>query len=87
MRISRMEALYDKASFLVNDLELALERFLSADETFRTLSEYLDDGWREDYEADERVELPSGLKRGVLSQDGLYDLLEKEKELKEKLGL
>ena len=32
--------------------------------------------WREDYEADERGELPPELKRGVLSQDALYDLLE-----------
>jgi len=32
--------------------------------------------WKADYEADERDELPNHLKRGVLSQDGLYDLLE-----------
>ena len=31
--------------------------------------------WLSDYEADERGELPAGLKRGVLSQDGVYDLL------------
>ena len=30
-----------------------------------------------DYEADERGELPPDLKRGVLSQDALYDLLER----------
>ena len=34
--------------------------------------------WREDYEADERGELPPDLKRGVLSQDALYDLLEEK---------
>ena len=34
------------------------------------------DQWREDYEADERGELPPDLKRGVLSQDALYDLLD-----------
>ena len=33
----------------------------------------------EDYEADERGELPPDLKRGVLSQDALYDLLEERK--------
>ena len=31
--------------------------------------------WLEDYAADERGELPAELKRGVLSQDGLYELL------------
>ena len=31
--------------------------------------------WREDYEADERGEIPPDLTRGVLSQDALFDLL------------
>ena len=31
--------------------------------------------WLADYECDERGELPEGLKRGILSQDGLYNLL------------
>ncbi len=37
---------------------------------------YTSSAWREDYEADERGEFPPDLKRGVLSQDTLYDLLE-----------
>ena len=36
---------------------------------------YTSGEWREDYEADERGELPPDLKRGVLAQDALYDLL------------
>ena len=40
------------------------------------LEEYYTSGeWRSDYEADEAGLLPSDLKRGVLSQDGVYDLL------------
>ena len=46
-------------------------------EKLRILEAYYTSGaWREDYEADERGELPSDLKRGILSQDALYDLLE-----------
>ena len=46
-------------------------------EKLRLLEAYYTSGqWREDYEADENGELPPDLKRGVLSQDGLYDLLE-----------
>ena len=46
-------------------------------EKLRLLDAYYTSGeWREDYEADERGELPPDLKRGVLSQDALYDLLE-----------
>ena len=42
----------------------------------RILEDYYENGlWRLDYEADERGLLPRGLKRGVLSEDGLYNVL------------
>lgn len=45
-------------------------------EKLRLLDGYYTSGqWQEDYEADERGELPPDLKRGVLSQDALYELL------------
>ena len=44
----------------------------------RLLEDYYTSGeWRADYEADEAGLLPKDLKRGVLSQDGVYDLLER----------
>ena len=40
------------------------------------LDEYYTSGmWQEDYEADEAGAFPADLKRGVLSQDALYDFL------------
>ena len=61
-RIEYMESLYDLA--------------LRTGQVPRELRDYYENGqWRRDYEADERGELPSNLKRGVLSQDGLWDLL------------
>ena len=40
------------------------------------LEEYYTSGeWRADYEADEAGLFPADLKRGVLSQDGVFDLL------------
>ena len=45
-------------------------------EKLRLLEAYYTSGeWLEDYEADERGEFPPDLKRGVLSQDALYNLL------------
>ena len=42
----------------------------------RLLDEYYTSGmWQEDYEADEAGAFPADLKRGVLSQDALYDFL------------
>ena len=41
------------------------------------LVSYYESGqWLRDYELDEQGRLPPDLKRGVLSQDGLFDLLE-----------
>lgn len=37
---------------------------------------YRSDRWKRDFAADEAGLLPADLKRGVLSEDGLYNLLE-----------
>lgn len=39
------------------------------------ISYYESKTWRTDYEADEKGRLPANLKRGVLSEDGIYNLL------------
>ena len=40
------------------------------------LNQYLESGqWLRDFELDEKDELPKNLKRGILSEDGLYNLL------------
>ena len=68
-RIAAMEASFDRAQAAMN------ENRLDAPE-FPMLAEYLDGGaWRADYEADEQGRIPQGMKRGVLSQDGLYNLI------------
>ena len=43
---------------------------------------YTSPEWQEDYAADEAGLLPEGLKRGVLSQDGINDLLDRFRDLK-----
>ena len=59
-RIRKMEKIYDRVR-----------------KDIATLREYEESGlWLQDYEADERGELPRDLKRGVLSQDGLDELFE-----------
>lgn len=53
-----------------------IERIKKMEHYYDALKEYYESGlWLSDYEADERGELPADLKRGVLSQDGLYNLL------------
>ena len=67
-RVKKYERLYDEAITQPDADNIA------------ALSTYYSSGeWLEDYEADERGEFPPDLKRGVLSQDGLYNLLEEQK--------
>ena len=44
----------------------------------KVLIQYYEGGqWLSDYEMDEKGVLPQNLKRGVLSQDALYDFIER----------
>ncbi len=58
-------------------LEDAVEEYRNLKPELDVLKEYMDSGqWKADFEADEAGEIPTEVKRGVLSEDGLYDLLE-----------
>ena len=75
-RVSRMEALFDMLSDAVGDAAGRAETDGQLRKAARTLSRYQAGGqWIRDYEMDGCGMLPDSLKRGVLSQDGLYDLL------------
>ena len=82
-RITRMEALFDKSEEVVKRLEATLEDFAELQPDIAELEAYYNSDWRADFEADEAGELPKDLKRGVLSEDGLWDLLEDYRWLKE----
>ena len=72
-RVRRMETYMDTVQAAVANGAADAPEIL---ELRRVLTEYMDGGqWMKDYEADERGELPADLKRGVLSEDALYDLL------------
>ena len=74
-RIEEMERLYDEASKAVANFSDAFEKYLEAQDEIARLAAYYESFWRGDFEADERGELPRDLKRGVLSEDAIYDLL------------
>ena len=59
----------------ITAMEVAFDR--RTPEDLSVLAAYMDSGeWRSDYEADEAGLIPKCMKRGVLSQDGLYNLLQ-----------
>lgn len=70
-RVMHMEKCMERV-----EAALACGSLHSAQRQLAALRTYMDSGqWLRDYEADARGEFPKGMKRGVLSEDGLYDLL------------
>lgn len=85
-RISYFEEKYDRISSAVSAVRSAIEQYRELADDIRELEDYYTSRtWQDDLEADERGELPSDLKRGVLSQDGVYDLLDDERQLREEI--
>ena len=84
-RITKMEALFDKSEEVIKRLETALEDFAKIESDIAKLEAYYDKDWRKDFEADEAGKLPKDLKRGVLSEDGIYDLLSDYQCLKDQI--
>lgn len=72
-RIRRMEKIFNELSAAPLD---AIHTIPSLKRKLRVITRYYEGGtWLKDYERDERGELPANLKRGVLSEDGVYNLL------------
>ena len=86
-RIEYMENILDGAASAVAELRTALERYVGLTDRLEELSEYYgSELWMADFEADEAGLLPEDLKRGVLSEDAVYTLLEENRELLEELS-
>lgn len=76
-RIKDMEARFDKVKAALDEVKKAEEKLGGFNEDIEILRDYYESGkWQKDFEADEQGEIPKDLKRGVLSEDGLGDLLD-----------
>ena len=81
-RIKTMEQHLDRASQAVMRLSAALEDYSEAQEALHKLEAYYgSDDWKQDFAADEQGRLPRDLRRGVLSEDGIWNLLEDNRTL------
>ena len=75
-RIEKMERYLDESAEAVRALSEALEHYEAIRTSLKKLSDYYGSTlWMKDYEADEAGKLPKDLKRGVLAEDTVYDLL------------
>ena len=85
-RIRKMERHLNRASAALKRLSSALDKYDEAKEDIAVLSAYYaSNDWKQDFADDEAGRLPKNLKRGVLSEDGIWNLLEEHRELQERM--
>lgn len=81
-RIREMELRMERVAKTVEKLMTALSHFKALDDDLEVLDQYYgSDEWKQDLAADEAGRLPRDLKRGVLSEDGLWNLLSEVREM------
>ena len=77
-----MEEILDEATVLLDELDGKLQEYERFMPKIKKLEEYYTSKlWKDDLALDEAGKLPKDLKRGVLSQDGIYNILEKSQDV------
>ena len=86
-RIRQMESHLDTALAAIEELATALDHFEAAQWSIATLDEYYgSDYWQQDFDTDREGRLPDDLKRGVLSEDGIWNMLADTRHLRERMN-
>ena len=81
-----MERHFVRAASALKRLSSALDKYEEAKADIAALASYYgSDDWKQDFADDEAGRLPKDLKRGVLSEDGIWNLLEEYRELQNRI--
>ena len=84
--INKMESILQHAIKTLDTLETSISDLQHMQADIQKMADYYGSKqWRKDLEADEQGLYPEDLRRGVLSEDGIYNLLERNKEVMEML--
>ena len=87
-RIERMEQNLERAKHALKVLSDAFDEYETVQESLHELDYYYgSDTWKQDFSDDEQGRLPNTLKRGVLSEDAIWNILEDYRALKERLDM
>ena len=85
-RISKMEKCYEESYEAIKKMLMALDEYEKIQKSYAQLADYYGSTlWMKDYEDDEAGKLPKDLKRGVLSEDLVYDLIQDNHEITTRL--
>lgn len=81
-RITLMESYLDEAKITLKAYSESMKAYQEIQAKLRELAGYYSgEDWRKDFADDEAGRLPKDLKRGVLSEDSVYDVLSENTEL------
>ncbi len=85
--IYEMENILEKAVQKMDALEKNIAEYEDFQSEIKKLEAYYTSPqWKADYAMDEAGTFPEQLKRGVLSEDGIWNMLERNKELLSLIG-
>lgn len=86
--IREMESILDEATQKMDALEKKIAEYEDFQSEIKKLEAYYtSQQWKDDHAMDEEGRFPKELKRGVLSEDGIWNLLERNKELTRRIGI
>ena len=84
--VYQMELILERARGMLDLLDEKIAEFKEFQPEIQKLEEYYaSPQWKKDFAMDEAGVFPAELKRGVLSEDGIYNILERNKEMLEML--
>ena len=87
-RIKQMELRLERSAAAVMELSAAIDKYEAVLEDIRALDAYYgSEEWKQDFADDEAGRLPKDLKCGVLSEDGIWNLLSDARDLKQRITL
>ena len=82
-----MEQNLERAKYALKVLSDAFDEYETVQESLHELDSYYgSDTWKQDFADDEQGRLPKNLKRGVLSEDAIWNVLEDYRTLKERVS-
>ena len=83
-----MELRLERTAAAVMELSAALDRYEAVQEDIEALDKYYtSEEWKQDFTDDEAGRLPADLKRGVLSEDGIWNLLSDIRDLNSRMSI
>ena len=84
--VYQMELILERARDMLDLLDEKITEFKEFQSEIQKLEEYYaSPQWKKDFAMDEAGLFPAELKRGVLSEDGIYNILERNKAMLEML--